>query len=53
MHQLTVAKCRYGSKASFVTQSRHVRYYPQSDHDSDMLGGRFVPKRTSAPQQIV
>ena len=30
------AKCRYGSKASFPTRSRHVRFTPNSDRHSDM-----------------
>jgi hypothetical protein len=34
-------KCREGSKASFSVLWSDVRYYPESDHDSDLAGGRL------------
>jgi hypothetical protein len=42
--QFKSADVRYGSKATHSTLSRHVRYYPQSDRNSDMPNGRYVPK---------
>jgi hypothetical protein len=44
--QFSGAKCRYGSKATFPTPSRHVRSYPQSDRDNDLPLGRYVPLAT-------
>jgi hypothetical protein len=42
--QMIRQKCRYGSKATFPTHRADVRYYPESDRDSDMAGdGRYVP----------
>jgi hypothetical protein len=38
--QFSGPKCRYGSKATFPTPPGHVRYYPQSDRNSDMPSDR-------------
>jgi hypothetical protein len=39
-------RVRFGSKATFPTHRAHVRYYPKSDRNSDMPGGRYVPLQT-------
>jgi hypothetical protein len=43
LQQFSGPKCRNGSKATISASRRDVRYYPQSDRDSDLPRGRYVP----------
>jgi hypothetical protein len=44
--QSETADVRFGSKADITRPPAHVRYYPQSDRDSDLPDGRYVPLAT-------
>ena len=44
--QILAANVRFGSKATISAPWRDVRYYPNSDRDSELPDGRYVPLAT-------